>query len=1782
MSLNNKAALQQDRVDSLANIDQRLTPEALQAMSLEQAMAQLALVNRTVDRIEALHERIYEEHEEVLEHEYHTAQVYQRGATLYGSLQTRLEAKVNSLKAEATPRHADATQFFATGPSSTKLPHIKLPTFDGDYTKWRGFRDLFTTLIIDAEQLTGAQRMSYLKTQLKDDALALIANVPLTDEAFPAAWDLLVARYDNPRRLLNTYLEELLTTEPVPNHSAPQLNALVLQTQKIIDAMGTLRVSIADWDPILVFVTLRRLVPELREEWESTLGISNELPAYQKLQDFLIGKVRAWEISAIGVTSRPTSPKEDKASTSKLLKTSSKPPNTRSPSHSSKTASTPSGSTAQVYYTPKEATDEPGICQLCRQKHFILYCQQFKVASVAQRRTMVQDHRLCWNCLGRHRSQDCRTTTRCRHCGNKHHTAIHEESRANPQPTAASGSSGLNSLETIALLATATCRVYSTTGAPLTARLLIDQGSELSFMTNSLHKKLGLPLKSANVGLRAIGNTSAGRTLGSCTVELHSLYGKNSLKIQAHILSVLAVDLPSYTLIDKKWSHLLGLQLADPQFLQSRPIDIILGAAPAAFIMNEKIRKGPVDSPIAQSTLLGWIVYGSVNPTATKYSANSLHVSADEQLPDLISRFWDQEEPHDEQHIRYSEQEDECEAHFRSTHYRHPNGRYVVHLPLKDKVEALGNSLRSAQFSLRRVLKRMSTDTTYSDLYHNFMSEYENMGHMKHISMADLPEQHCFLPHHGVLKEQSTTTKLRVVFNGSCNTSSGVSLNGILHVGPKIQVDICDVLLRIRRFPILFGSDITKMFRQIDIDPKDWPLQSILWKTKDNSQQAYTLTTVTYGTTCAPYLAVRTLLQLVEDEGSKYPLAVAPMTETRYVDDIYGGADTETEAIAIAKQTRELCAAGCFPLTKWSSNSARLLATMSPNDQPVNSLREIGDTTVKVLGVGWNPHHDVFQFNYHLAEDPPATKRAILSEIARLYDPLGFLAPIIIKAKVIMQELWLEKLGWDDQLAPTQLHKWTVFRADLTNLANLRVNRWINLKENVSAELHGFSDASQLAMAAVVYLKVTDLQGNSSVALLCSKTQVAPLKPLTIPRLELNAAVLLTRLTLYVRKTLNLEQLPIYLWTDSAVTLAWIQSQPSRWKTYVRNRVAKIQDTLPGSRWTFIAGKSNPADCASRGLSVGKLLKHPLWWSGPKWLSLSQENWPTIEPPATTATHQEERPGLTFMTFAKTDSHPLQILLERFSRWVSLVRTLGICLRAISRMKKVPQSSLATPLSAGDLEPAKWLLVKYTQGQYFSSELKLLSDGGFLPKNHPLAKLTPFVDYHGILRVGGRLKNSLLDSQQKNPAILPRYSLLTSLLIDHAHKRNFHGGTQLTLAALRQSYWIIGGRVPVRSHILRCVVCARHRGVRAQQLMGQLPPSRVTPARAFLHTGLDYAGPVTLKTFQGRGAKTYKGWIAVFVCFTTSAIHLELVTDYSTGAFIAAYRRFASRRGVCHTIYSDCGTNFVGADATLRAEFASGSKSLGELSHLLATDGTTWKFNPPGAPHFGGKWEAAVKSIKFHLTRTIGEHLMTYEQLTTVLTQIEAVVNSRPLAPLSEDPADLEPLTPGHFLIGEPLTAVPEPSLPSTTESTLTGYKLLQQLLQQFWRRWSNEVLQRHQGISKWHRASNDIKVGSLVLLTDERFPPTKWPLARVIAIHPGKDGHTRVVTLKTATTELTRPIAKLCVLPIEDLDVSAVNPGENVQSTPKLPGRSEVRLTRSKKAALSRAQITRQSIANQ
>lgn len=314
-------------------------------------------------------------------------------------------------------------------------------------------------------------------------------------------------------------------------------------------------------------------------------------------------------------------------------------------------------------------------------------------------------------------------------------------------------------------------------------------------------------------------------------------------------------------------------------------------------------------------------------------------------------------------------------------------------------------------------------------------------------------------------------------------------------------------------------------------------------------------------------------------------------------------------------------------------------------------------------------------------------------------------------------------------------------------------------------------------------------------------------------------------------------------------------------------------------------------------------------------------------------------------------------------------------------------------------------------------------------------------------------------------------------------------------------------------------------------MMGDLPRTRVTPSRPFLHTGVNLAGPIWLRTTKGRGHKAYKGFLVVFVCFSSRAVHLEVVSDYSAEAFLAAFRRFVLRRGRC-AVYSDCGTNFVGADRQLRDLFKAAGREVHTIVGRLADEGVRWSFNPPSAPHFGGLWEAAVKAAKHHLRRTIGETRLTFEELSTLLTEVEACLNSRPLEALSDDPDDLGALTPGHFLVGGPLTAIPEPSLLEVPSNRLTRWQLLQQMRDHLWQRWTREYLQGLTPRPKWWATRGAIREGQLCLVKGESTPPCRWPLARITRLHPGEDGQVRVVDVRTSVGELTRPVVKIVPLP--------------------------------------------------
>lgn len=381
---------------------------------------------------------------------------------------------------------------------------------------------------------------------------------------------------------------------------------------------------------------------------------------------------------------------------------------------------------------------------------------------------------------------------------------------------------------------------------------------------------------------------------------------------------------------------------------------------------------------------------------------------------------------------------------------------------------------------------------------------------------------------------------------------------------------------------------------------------------------------------------------------------------------------------------------------------------------------------------------------------------------------------------------------------------------------------------------------------------------------------------------------------------------------------------------------------------------------------------------------------------------------------------------RKFASWTALQRTMALCIRFLSNCGRVGKSKEYITIT--EIRLATIRIVQNIQELYFGEELHQLKSNQSVSLKSKMANLNPFLDKNGLIRVGGRLTNAAMPYTQKHPIILPRDAHISRLITDDAHNMTIHGGEHSTLAFIRQKYWIIGSGAFVKNRLKSCIRCARVRATGVKQMMASLPAPRVMVSRPFNHTGVDYAGPFNIRTSKGRGHKTYKGYISLFICLSTKAMHLEVVSDLKSTGFIAAFKRFISRRGTPEHVYSDNGTNFCAANKFLQAQNKEEQKRLnGELANSMKNLGIQWHFNPPAAPHFGGLWEAGVKSVKTHLIKTQAESC-TYEEFTTLLNQIEACLKSRPLCPMKDDPNDLRILTPAHFLVGSTLVAPPDAS----------------------------------------------------------------------------------------------------------------------------------------------------------
>lgn len=721
-----------------------------------------------------------------------------------------------------------------------------------------------------------------------------------------------------------------------------------------------------------------------------------------------------------------------------------------------------------------------------------------------------------------------------------------------------------------------------------------------------------------------------------------------------------------------------------------------------------------------------------------------------------------------------------------------------------------------------------------------------------------------------------------------------------------------------------------------------------------------------------------------------------------------------------------------------------------------------------------------------------------------------------------MQRLWQLKIGWDDPL-PTELTQlWRNFADGLAGIENFIIPRHVIDREAARVELHGFSDASEVAYGACLYIKSINARNEAKVALLCSKSRVAPLKAISLPRLELCGAVLLVSLYKRVIEAFKISFDAVYFWTDSSIVLSWLRSPANSWKTFVANRVSEIQTVTDVSWWAHVSSSDNPADLVSRGASPDRLLNNRLWWCGPGWLSLEREFWHKSAVNCADVPERRKRKIIALSAISGDFS-----IFERYSTLNKLKRIVALCLRFYNNCRLAPVNRRSGPLTLKELDNSFTILLKIAQREAFHNELSALSDKSAVSKMSKLRPLNPFKDADQLIRVGGRIANSELSSETKHQIILPAKHRLTKLIVLNEHYRQIHAGAQAILNSLRQRFWPIDGRATIRSVLRKCLVCRRFKPVILERNMGNLPRDRVIQNRPFYVSGVDFAGPFLIKDGKMRNRTIIKAYLCLFICFTTKAVHLEIVSDLSSNAFLSALRRFVSRRGICKVLYSDNGTNFIGANRLLQSH---------QIENFLLENRIEWKFIPPHSPHQGGLWEASIKIAKFHAKRVLGNSHLTFEDLSTVFCQIESIMNSRPLTPLSTDHKDLSALTPGHFLIGRPLSALPQTDFTDIPPNRLKHYERLQQITQHFWRRWSQEYLLAMQQRTKWQTSNSiPLNIDDLVVLIDENSAPQDWKMGRIIQLHPGTDGIARVVSIKLASGVTKRAIQKICKLPLED-----------------------------------------------
>lgn len=1393
-------------------------------------------------------------------------------------------------------------------------------------------------------------------------------------------------------------------------------------------------------------------------------------------------------------------------------------------------------------------------CQICSGEcNNASSCHKFMSADRNQRWVFVKQYELCKHCLRKHRGVCYNKNRICtvEGCERKHHYLLHGPNKnvnTPPAPTKEASEEDYNnngddntSVQNLnthdtnkqkILFKIIPIRIFGKNSVVSTFAFL-DDGSSVSLIEKDILEELNLKGETEELCLKWTSNVER---LEKDSQHLHiNVCGNESKMFSLDVRSVKKLMLPKQSLdysdLCAKFKYLKGLPIES--YTAASP-KVLIGLNGLNITISTKIKKGGMKEPVAIKTALGWTIFGPCG--GSQLTPYNLHIceciETDNKIHQLVKHFYNIESLGINCHRLPVTREDERSLQLldKFTKQRE-DGHYESCLLWQFEEMSMPDSYEMAKKRLICLENKLLKD---EKLFHTFVQTIESYADKGFISKIDKSssghQRVWYLPTFPVFNKNKPG-KCRIVWDAAAK-SHGVSLNSMLHKGPDLLSSLLAILYKFREKSVAICGDIEQMFHQVYICEEDRQAQRFLWRNCDRNREPdiYIMNVMVFGASCSPSIS-----QYVKNTNAskfeiQFPRAADAVKNNHYVDDFLYSTDTVAEAIQIAKEVHYIQSCAGFKLRNWCSNKENVLQSLEEPQQKDKQLTAGSDKDIeKVLGVFWNPTQDIilFKISPHIIKDIAAcsatyvSKRQILKILMTVYDPLGLIGNFMMYLKIILQEIWKSGVGWDEPIKDDQLVKWNKWLDFLPNLEKVNIQRcYLKQLENyndANIQLHTFVDASENGYAAVAYLRIST-ENNIVCSLVGSKTRVAPLRMTSIPRLELMAALIGARFANNIIKSHSIQIQNKFFWSDSKTVISWLTHSNKKYHQFVALRISEILETTELENWHWIPGKLNVADEATKWAKRPDISPNGRWFKGPEFLLTSENEWPE-------ETVVLQQPDTEIKEYVYVISNDIPVIdANRFSKWKRLLRACAYVLRFITLLKKLPAER--GELTSKELFRAELLLFKIAQQEAYSEEINTIKLNKSLPKSSPLYRVSPKIDDIDILHVDSRLDRAYLSDESKYPIILPRTSRITFLLVTHFHTIYNHLHHETAVNEIRQRYYIPHLRALLKTAVRKCQSCRIRKAVPTNPQMAVIPEARLAAfCPPFTYTGVDYFGPILVTV----GRHKEKRYGALFTCLTIRAVHIEIVHTLNTSSCIMAIRNFMARRGMPREFYSDNGTNFVSAEREIREAVQEVDRN--ELVRCFTTTTTEWKFNPPAAPHMGGAWERLVRSVKTVFYNITVTRAPSDELLRGMLSEVENIINSRPLTYVPIEHENAEALTPNHFLLGRSNGIKPLAIYDDSGFALQHNWLCAQQYAEMFWRRWVTEYLPTLTLRSKWHEKTKPLQVGDLVIVVDPSSPRNVWLRGKVLETSVAKDGQVRKARILTPSGILLRPATKLAVL---------------------------------------------------